>query len=53
MIMGAVAGGDVVGVIIGIIIMGGELHLLGAILALVAKPKGGPTESDSPEPVAV
>ena len=47
-IMGAVAGGDVVGSIIGIVIMGGELHLLGGILALVAKPKGA-----SPEPVPV
>ena len=49
-IMGIVAGGDAVGSIIGIVIMGGELHLLGAILALVAKPKGG---SPEPEPAAV
>ena len=47
-IMGVVAGGDAVGTVIGIVIMGGELHLLGGILALVAKPKGA-----SPEPVAV
>jgi len=47
-IMGVVAGGDAVGTVIGIVIMGGELHLLGGVLALVAKPKGA-----SPEPVAV
>ena len=45
-----VAGGDAVGTIIGVVIMGGELHLLAAILALVAKPKGG---SPEPEPAAV
>jgi hypothetical protein len=49
-IMGIVAGGDAVGSIIGIVIMGGELHLLGGVLALVAKPKGG---SPEPEPAAV
>jgi|TARA_B100001971_G_scaffold203273_1_gene217945 hypothetical protein len=43
-ILGIVAGGDAVGTIIGIIIMGGELHLLAAILALVAKPKGAAVE---------
>ncbi|MDP7010903.1 MAG: hypothetical protein QF685_05945 [Verrucomicrobiota bacterium] len=51
-IMGIAAGGDAIGVVIGIVIMGGELHLLAALLAFVAKPKGG-ASGPEPEPVAV